>query len=93
LLVVARGKRLSPDDKRRKIMDEHDAKSESPAHDSGTGKGEEKSSMEGKEAGREDAGTTHAGRPAGTSTARDSTSINPDAENPIDPDSPNMPAP
>jgi hypothetical protein len=74
-------------------MDEHDAMSEMPAHDSGTGKGEEKSSMEGKEAGREDGETTHADRPAGTRTARDSTSINPDAEDPIDPNSPNMPAP
>lgn len=72
---------------------EHDSTSKSPSHDMGTGKGEEKSSMEGKEAGRHDAGTTHADRPAGTSTARDSTSINPDAEDPIDPDSPNMPAP
>lgn len=73
------------------MMDEHDAGSESPSHDAGTGKGEEKSSMEGKESGREDEGTSHAGRPAGTSTARNSTSINPDAEEPIDPDSPNMP--
>jgi hypothetical protein len=75
------------------MMDEHDARSETPAHDAGTGKGEEKSSTEGKEAGREDAGETHAGRPAGTSTARDSTSINPKDEDPIDPASPNMPAP
>jgi hypothetical protein len=72
---------------------EHDAKSKSPAHDWGTGKGEEKASTEGKESGRHEAGTTHADRPAGTSTARDSTSINPDAEDPIDPNSPNMPAP
>jgi hypothetical protein len=74
-------------------MDEHDAKSHSPSHDAGTGKGEEKSSFEGKEAGRHDAGTTHADRPAGTSTARDSTSINPDDKDPIDPAMPNMPTP
>jgi hypothetical protein len=72
---------------------EHDSTSKSPAHDWGTGKGEEKASTEGKESGRHDAGVTHADRPAGTSTARDSTSINPDDENPIDPNSPNMPAP
>ena len=70
---------------------EHDSTSESPSHDWGTGKGEEKSSTEGKEAGRHDAGTSHADRPAGTSTARDSTSINPDAMDPIDPNSPKMP--
>ncbi|MBA3767208.1 MAG: hypothetical protein H0W99_09515 [Acidobacteria bacterium] len=72
---------------------EHDSKSESPSHDWGTGKGEEKSTTEGKEPGREDAGTTHADRPAGTSTQRDSTSINPDDREPRDPDSPNFPAP
>lgn len=72
-------------------MKEHDSKSESPSHDWGTGKGEEKNSTEGKESGRHDLGETHADRPAGTSTARDSTSINPENEDPIDPDSPNMP--
>lgn len=72
-------------------MAEHDTTADSPSHDAGTGKGEEKSAWEGKEAGREDAGTTHADRPAGTSTARDSTSINPEDENPIDPESPNLP--
>jgi len=70
---------------------EHDATSKSPSHDAGTGKGEEKSSTEGKESGRHEAGTTHADRPAGTSTARDSTSINPENMDPIDPNSPNMP--
>lgn len=74
-------------------MNEHSSKSDSPSHDTGTGKGEEKSSTEGKEAGRHDHGTTHADRPAGGSTARDSTSINPDSEDPIDPNSPKMPAP
>ena len=73
------------------MEEEHDSKSESPSHDWGTGKGEEKSSMGGKEPGRHDAGETGADRPAGTSTARDATSINPENEDPIDPDSPNMP--
>jgi hypothetical protein len=74
-------------------MDEHDAKSASPSHDAGTGKGEEKSSMEGNEAGRHDHSDTHAERPAGGSTARSSTSINPEEHDPIDPNSPKMPAP
>ena len=74
-------------------MDDHDAKSKSPSHDWGTGKGEEKTSTEGKEAGRYEEGKTHADRPAGGSTQRDSTSINPDDRDPKDPDSPNFPAP
>jgi len=43
------------------------------------------------EAGRHDKGTSHADRPAGGSTARDSTSINPDKRGPIDPAMPNWP--
>jgi hypothetical protein len=73
------------------MSSEHDKNSESPAHDWGTGKGEEKSSAEGKEAGRHDHENTHADRPAGGSTARDATSINPDDRGPIDPNSPKMP--
>jgi hypothetical protein len=46
---------------------------------------------EGKEPGRHEGGETETGRPVGRSTARDSTSINPDAEDPIDPQSPKMP--
>ena len=72
-------------------MAQHDTSSDAPSHDTGTGKGEEKSTYEGKESGRHDAGTTHADRPAGTSTARDSTGINPDDKEPIDPQMPNMP--
>ncbi len=68
-----------------------DTGSDMTSHDFGVGKGEEKSSAEGKEAGRHDTGTTGADRPAGTSTARDSTSINPDEAGPIDEDMPNMP--
>jgi hypothetical protein len=72
-------------------MEEHDSTSHSPSHDLGTGKGEEKSSGEGKEAGRHDHANTHADRPAGGSTARDATSINADDEDPVDPQSPKMP--
>ncbi|MGI8918508.1 MAG: hypothetical protein ACR2H6_07885 [Pyrinomonadaceae bacterium] len=49
-----------------------------PTHTTGTAKGEDVKDRDGKEAGRDDAGTTGAGRPTGTSTARDSTSINPE---------------
>ncbi len=63
-----------------------------PIHQPGTGKGEEKASSEGKEAGRQDAGTQgEAQRPSGTSTGRDSSSVSP--TKPIDPDSPNIPTP
>jgi hypothetical protein len=72
-------------------MADQDTTRDSPSHDTGTGKGEGKSSTEGKEPGRHDAGTTHADRPSGTSTARDSTSINPENMGPIDPNSPKMP--
>jgi hypothetical protein len=49
-----------------------------PTHSPGVRKGEDVKEEDGKEPGREDAGATGAGRPAGTSTARDSTAINPD---------------
>ena len=49
-----------------------------PTHTPGTRQGEDIKEEDGKESGREDTGTTGAGRPAGTSTARDSTAINPD---------------
>ena len=60
-----------------------------PAHTPGTRKGEEILDQDGKEPGRHDKGEAGEGRPAGGSTARDSTQINP--QDPIDPDSPNMP--
>lgn len=72
-------------------MSDHDTSRDAPAHDTGVGKGEEIKDRDGKESGRHDTGTTGADRPAGGSTARDSTRINPDAENPIDPESPKMP--
>lgn len=62
-----------------------------PVHDSNRRRGEEIIKDEGKEPGRRDERPTGAGRPAGSSTARDSTMVNPDAEDPIDPDSPKMP--
>jgi len=49
-----------------------------PAHSTGVRKGEDIKDKDGKEAGREESGNTHADRPAGTSSARDSTTINPD---------------
>ena len=64
-----------------------------PAHQPGSRKGEEMKQSEGQEPGRHESGETETGRPAGHSTARDATSINPDAENPIDPQSPQMPPP
>lgn len=61
------------------------------SHTPGTRKGEEVKAADGTEAGREDGGSSHADRPAGTRTARDSTAINPDAAEAQDPDSPKMP--
>jgi len=49
-----------------------------PTHSPGVRKGEDVKEEDGKEPGRKDAGATGADRPAGTSTARDSTAINPD---------------
>lgn len=49
-----------------------------PTHTPGTRQGEDIKERDGQEPGREDAGATGADRPAGTSTARDSTAINPD---------------
>lgn len=72
-------------------MDGHETTPDAPAHGQGTAKGEEKSTMEGKEAGRHDHDDTQDGPPAGGSTARDSTSINPEDHGPIDPEMPNMP--
>ena len=59
-------------------MGDHDTSADAPTHTTGTRKGENIKDDDGKEAGRHDAGTTHADRPAGGSTARDSTAINPD---------------
>jgi hypothetical protein len=63
----------------------HEVRPDLPAHTPGTPKGEERVRREGREPGRQD---TRRGR-----TARDSTSINPHARDPIDPRMPNLPPP
>ena len=65
--------------------------SDTMSHDAGVAKGEEQIKNQGKEPGRHDTGTDDDDRPTGTRTARDSTSINPEAEEPIDEKMPNMP--
>jgi hypothetical protein len=60
-----------------------------PTHTPGTRSGEDIKGRDGQEAGREDTGTSHADRPTGTKTARDSTGVNPDsAESNTDPKMP-----
>ncbi|HEV7642455.1 MAG TPA: hypothetical protein VGO50_00810 [Pyrinomonadaceae bacterium] len=63
---------------------------DTPSHDAGTNKGEENAASE-NEPGRYDKGEAGADRPAGGTTARNSTSINPEDAEPIHPDSPNLP--
>jgi hypothetical protein len=71
-------------------MGDEDTTATAPTHTSGTRQGEEIKEDEGKEPGRHDSGTTHADRPSGGSSARDSTAINPgDVESGSG--SPNMP--
>ncbi|MBS1795555.1 MAG: hypothetical protein JSS81_16995 [Acidobacteria bacterium] len=72
-------------------MPQEDKGSDSTSHQTGTLKGEEQSQNQGGEAGREETGESGAGRPTGVRTARDSTSINPDDREPIDPKMPHMP--
>ncbi len=72
-------------------MVNQDTTPDAPAHTPGTGKGEEKATREGKEPGRHDVDTGDENRPAGGSTARDSTGINSEDAGPIDPKMPNMP--
>ena len=72
-------------------MADHDTSHDAPTHHPGARKGEEIIDDEGKEAGRYDKEQSGQGRPTGGSTARDSTRINPDDRNPIDPNSPNLP--
>jgi hypothetical protein len=64
-------------------MPEHDKGVDLPAHTPGTPKGEERVRRHGHEPGREN---QQLGR-----TARDSTSINPKAHDPIDPRMPHLP--
>jgi hypothetical protein len=72
------------------MMGDEDTSATGPTHTQGTRQGEEIKDEEGKEAGRGDAGTTGADRPAGWSEARDSTAINPDDVETVT-DSPKMP--
>ncbi|MBV9280003.1 MAG: hypothetical protein JOZ41_07980 [Chloroflexi bacterium] len=65
-----------------------DDQRERPSHDPGTRRGEEIAGQD--EPGRQETGTTGTGRPTGKSTARDYTGINPEARNPIDPESPHL---
>lgn len=69
-------------------MNEAQSSREAPAHVAGTRKGEETKEREGQEAGRYDTGhdDTPAGRPHGTSTARDQSGVDP--QEPIDSESP-----
>ncbi|HWQ32029.1 MAG TPA: hypothetical protein VNQ79_04035 [Blastocatellia bacterium] len=62
-----------------------------PAHTPGTDRGEEQVSDKGREPGRHHSGHTGSRRPAGHSTPRDVTGINPDKMEPIDPRSPYLP--
>lgn len=63
-----------------------------PVHESGTGKGEEAMRKTGQEAGRHDTGISGAQRRTGKASGRSSTGVNPKEEEPIDPNSPHMPA-
>jgi hypothetical protein len=62
-----------------------------PQHHPGARKGEDVRSQDGKEPGRYDADSSGKNRPSGGSTARDSTRINPQDAEAIDPKSPRMP--
>jgi hypothetical protein len=67
-----------------------DTKPEASAHTPGVSQGNEPGGIEG-DPGLYETGETGAGRPTAKSTARKSTGINPEARNPIDPNSPNLP--
>lgn len=73
------------------IEEQEDKGSDTASHTTGTPKGEEAASNYGDEAGRENESTDDSGRPTATRTARDSTGINSDAEDPIDEKMPHMP--
>ena len=67
-----------------------DTKPDAPAHTPGVRQGNKPGGIEG-DPGLYETGETGAGRPTAKSTARKSTGINPEARNPIDPNSPNLP--
>ena len=61
-----------------------------PAHTQGVRQGNRPGTFD-DEPGHINLGQTGAGRPTGKATARRSTSINPEARDPIDPRMPNLP--
>jgi hypothetical protein len=67
-----------------------DTKPDVSAHISGVRQGNEPGGID-KDPGLVETGEIGEGRPSMTSTARKSTSINPEKRNPIDPNSPNLP--
>ena len=67
-----------------------DTKPDAPAHTPGIPQGNEPGGIEG-DPGLYETGETGVGRPTAKSTARKSTGINPEARNPIDPNSPSLP--
>jgi hypothetical protein len=73
------------------MTEERETYSDTASHTPGTAKGEEKIKDEGKEEGRFDHDDAGGDRPGGGSTARNSTGINPEDRDPIDPNMPNMP--
>ena len=66
-----------------------DVAPDAPSHTKGIRQGNEPGGIE-NDPGFYKTGERGAGRPSAKSTARRSTGINPDARNPIDPNSPNL---
>jgi len=75
------------------MEEEETSRATMPAHEPGTPEGQEVAQKAGPEAGREESGTTDAGRATGTSTPRFYTGVHPDDKGPIDPDSPTLTTP
>jgi hypothetical protein len=73
------------------MTSQEDKGSDTMSHQTGSMKGEEQIENQGAEAGRVDERIDESGRPTSTRTARDSTGINPEDEDPIDPAMPPMP--
>ena len=67
-----------------------DTTPDAPAHTPGVSQGNEPGGIA-NDPGLYETGETGMGRPTAKSTARKSTGINPEARNPIDPNSPNLP--
>ena len=80
--------------RREQLMDEQQKppSQPDPAQQPDTSKGEEKLTNQGNNAGRQETGnTSDTNRPSGTATSKDSTGVNP--KDPVDPESPHIPAP